>query len=140
MHRFAQILVSKRVAQVVVGTTLVLGLVLGFFALRVQRSDDLLAFLPRSNADVATFYEINKRFGGLELALVGVETNDPFDAKFMRRLRKVTEKLNEEKSIGYALSLANVEDFQEDTERGGMNVGRLVAEADTDRGGTVRRP
>ena len=81
MHRFVQILVSKRVAQVVVGTTLVLGLVLGFFALRVQRSDDLLAFLPRSNADVATFYEINKRFGGLELALVGVETNDPFDAE-----------------------------------------------------------
>ena len=42
----------------------------------------MLAFLPADNEAVKTFDRINERFGGLNVALVGIPIDDPLDPTF----------------------------------------------------------
>jgi hypothetical protein len=87
-------------------------------ATRVEHDDDLLAFLPETHPEVRAFHEINRQFGSLDVAIVGIETKDPFDATFLETLAAVTKRLEEDGAIHYALSLANVEDFRASAEGG----------------------
>jgi hypothetical protein len=113
-------------------TVLVVVLATVFFATRaplVERDDDLLAFLPRSNPDIKVFYDVNRRFGGLDVALVGITTGDALAPEFLAKLRTATRHLNEVKGVDYAFSLANVDDFTPDPEKGGIGVDYLIPAA-----------
>ena len=74
-----------------------------------EQDDDVLAFLPSQSQDVRVFYEINKRFGGLDVAIAGVESKSLFSKDFLTRLRAATARLNATEGVGYALTLTNVE-------------------------------
>jgi uncharacterized protein len=125
MSVLARLLSSRRMAWAVVIFSLALTAICGVFAARVGHDDDLLAFLPQGNEDVAAFYEINRDFGSLDVGIVGIETADPFDADFLARLRDVTRELNEDQAIQYALSLTNLEDVKA-SEEGGIERNLLV--------------
>ncbi|MEP7125681.1 MAG: MMPL family transporter [Byssovorax sp.] len=126
MEKFARLLVQKSIARAVVAAVLVLAAASVLFARRVQQDDDLLAFLPRENADVRVFYDVNRRFGGLETALVGIQTKDPFAPEFLHRLQLVTKKLNQTEGVAYGMSLTNIDDFVADPEKGGISTGYLI--------------
>jgi predicted RND superfamily exporter protein len=126
MEKFARLLVQKSIAWAIVAVVLTLAATSVFFARRVQQDDDLLAFLPRENADVRVFYDVNRRFGGLETALVGIQTKDPFAPEFLHRLQLVTKKLNQTEGVGYGMSLTNIDDFVADPEKGGISAGYLI--------------
>ncbi|MEC9071121.1 MAG: MMPL family transporter, partial [Myxococcota bacterium] len=81
--------------------------------------------------DVGTFYEVNKRFGGLDLALVGVEADDVFSPGFVRDLQSVTRDLDALPGLAHVLSITNVEDFAPDPVAGGIVTGLLVDKAPT---------
>jgi predicted RND superfamily exporter protein len=125
MRAFARRLIDKRVAWAIVIVTLIATALAGWQATKVDQDDDVLKFLPKGNVDVAQFREINKRFGGLDVALVGIEVDDPFDRAFLDKLRTLTKRLNQESSVGYALSLANVKDFTKE-KVGGIRTAELV--------------
>ena len=126
MENLARLLVQKSIAWATVAMVLVLAAASVFFARRVQQDDDLLAFLPRENADVRVFYDVNRRFGGLETALVGIQTRDPFAPDFLRRLQAVTKRLNQTEGVAYGMSLTNIDDFIADPEKGGITTGYLI--------------
>jgi predicted RND superfamily exporter protein len=118
---------NRNVAWGTVTVVLLLAAASLLLARRVEHEDDLLAFLPRDNAEVKAFYEINKRFGGLDVALVGIEADDVFAPDFLERLRRVTRELRETPGLNHVLSLANVIDFSPDREHGGIVTGPLVS-------------
>src|SRR5688572_9804922 len=124
----ARLLGRKLVAWGVIAVKLVLALVSLIAAARVKHDDDLLAFLPQTNPQVRLFYEVNKRFGGLDVAVVGVgaEGGDVLQPAFIDRLGKVTKRLNETEGVAFALSLTCVDDFSPDPQRGGISVSYLV--------------
>jgi uncharacterized protein len=124
---YARWAARRRVAWMTVAAVVILSAVAGFYALRVGQDDDLLKFLPAGNPQVGQFHQINNRFGGTDVAIVGLEAGDPFDAAFLASLAKVTRQLDEEEAIASALSLTNVEDFTPDPE-GGIRVAHLVHE------------
>ena len=126
MEKLARLLVQKSIAWATVAVVLLLAVVSVFFARRVQQDDDLLAFLPRDNADVRVFYDVNRRFGGLETALVGIQTKDPLAPEFLRRLQAVTKRLNQTEGVAFGMSLANIDDFTADAEKGGITTGYLI--------------
>jgi predicted RND superfamily exporter protein len=131
LRALAALVVQKSVAWaiilVVVATTV-------FFATRaghVERDDDLLAFLPQTNPDIQVFYDVNRRFGGLDVALVGIAANqgDPAGAlapDLLVKLRRATQQLNETHGVDYAMSLTNFEDFTPDAEKGGIGIDYLI--------------
>jgi uncharacterized protein len=118
MEVFARLVTRKRAARVIVGAVAVLAAVSLQLSLQVEHDDDLLAFLPKGNAEVETFYGVNKRFGGLDLALVGLETDDVFAPEFIRGLDATTRSLEELSGLAHVVSLSNVEDFSPDAEGG----------------------
>ncbi|MBI5480157.1 MAG: MMPL family transporter, partial [Deltaproteobacteria bacterium] len=75
------------------------------------------------------FYDINKRFGGLDIALVGIESDDVFAPQFVQRLQQVTRELKETPGLDQALSVANVMDFAPDKEKGGIIAGPMIMNA-----------
>lgn len=136
MQALAHFLVRRSTAWATVLLVLVVSTASVFFASRVQRDDDVLAFLPRSNPEVGVFYDVNKRFGSLDVAIVGIGSDDVFAPDFLTRLRALTKRLNETDGIGYAMSLANFEDFTADPTKGGITTDYLVGkipESDADR-------
>ncbi len=125
MQRLGQFLSNRRNAAVVVALTLLFAAVCGLLATRVETDHDVLAFLPADNPEIQAFREINARFGGLEVALVGIETEDVFEPGFLEQLRRTTRAVRELPQIDHALSLANVDDFSPDPE-GGIRTAPLI--------------
>ncbi len=123
---FARFVVKKSVAWTIVVVVLVLTAVAGRYATRVVQDDDVLAFLPRGNPEVASFYEVAEHFGSLDIALVGIESEDVFEPDFLSRLKVLTKRLNETNGLEYSLSLTSVDDFTADREKGGITTDYLV--------------
>ncbi|MDC0747418.1 efflux RND transporter permease subunit [Polyangium mundeleinium] len=126
MQAFAQLLVRRTTAWAIVLVVLLLSLASLFFASRVDRDDDVLSFLPRENPEVGVFYDVSKRFGSLDIALVGISTDDALSPEFLTRLRDLTKRLNETDGVGYAMTLTNMDDFVADPQKGGITNDYLV--------------
>jgi len=134
MHTLGRILVGKTRAWALVIFVLAVSGVALYQARGVAQEDDLLAFLPRENPDVQLFQDINQRFGGLDLALVGLQAKDVMDRDFLSRLRAVTNELKDTKGLDHVLSLTNMIDFTPDRDKGGIISSLLVSDLPRDAG------
>jgi uncharacterized protein len=126
IERFARFIVSRNAAWATVVLVLTLAGISLAFSRQVKHEDDVLAFLPRGNPEVAAFYDVNKRFGGLDVGMVGIAADDVFAPDFLRRLQKLTYELKETQGLSQVLSLANVLDFAPDREHGGIVTSTLI--------------
>lgn len=126
LRALAALFVRKTVAWATIVVVVSATLFLATRATRVERDDDLLAFLPQSNPDIRVFYDVNRRFGGLDVALVGIRADDALAPEFLAQVRRATRQLNETRGVDYAMSLTNFEDFAPDPEKGGIGVDYLI--------------
>jgi predicted RND superfamily exporter protein len=126
LKALARLVVKRSVAWVIVALTLLLTILSSAGAARVGRDDDLLAFLPAANPDIKAFNEVNKRFGSLDVALVGIANDDPFSQDFLTRLQALTKKLDTTGGVQGVMSLSNVEDFAADLQKGGIRIDYLA--------------
>jgi uncharacterized protein len=126
MTFFAQWVTKRLTAWLIVSFCLVSGLWAALEARHLKQEDDLLAFLPPDSAEVKLFNRIHKRFGGMDVALVGLESEDLFSTEFLTRLDNLTERLDDLSSLDHVLSLSNVIDFTPDDDRGGVVTAPLV--------------
>jgi predicted RND superfamily exporter protein len=100
----------------------------GALAAGLPHDPDMFVLAP---ADVvASFREVNGRYGGLDVALVGIE-GEVFEGSFVARLQELTRDLGTTPGVRTTLSLANVEDPVEDKVKGGMVVRYLLDRAPT---------
>ncbi len=93
----------------------------------LKDENDILAFLPEGNPEVDLFYNINNEFGGLDIALIGIESPDIFTPDFLRRLDATSKELREIIGLNSVLSLSNVIDYEADEEQGGVTMGPLLS-------------
>src|SRR6266542_1316040 len=78
---------------------------------RLQQEEDLLTFLPTQNPDVKLFREVSKRFGGLRVALIGVEVpegKDVFSADVLKKISDATSAVTNTTGVDRAMSIAVV--------------------------------
>jgi uncharacterized protein len=127
MHGLGKLLGDRRIAALVVALVLILSAVAASLASGVRHEDDLLAFLPADNEDIAQFRAINQRFGGLEVAIVGLEVGDAFDGPTLGQLDQLTDSLMAMPALDHVLTLTNVDDFAPDP-MGGIRTSTLIEE------------
>ena len=127
----AEWLTRPRVARAIVGIAVGIGVGAAVLSGYVDHDDDVLAFLPEDDRDVAAFRALNKTFGGLEVALVGLEADNPLDSELFGKLRDLTKVLNDANEVKFALSLANVNDFRPSAD-GGIETDLLVRDVPSD--------
>ena len=125
MYTLARLVTDRRGAAFIVAVVVVLTALGAWLARGVRHQDDLMAFLPTDNADIAQFRSINERFGGLEVAIVGVELDAPYTATDLAQLSQLTEAVDRMSGIDHVLSLTNVDDFRPDP-MGGIRTAKLI--------------
>lgn len=129
MVRLARLMTHRTVAWATVLFVLLIAGGSTWLAMHVEQDDDLLAFLPADDPDVRHFHELASRFGGLDVALVGVDAGvgkSVFTTDFLARLKRTTEDLADTRGLDGVVSLHNVTDFIADKEKGGIITGPLV--------------
>jgi len=126
LDRWVGTLVQRSTAWVIVAVTVVVALVCGAVGMTVEQDDDLLAFLPQDSPDIQAFERINERFGGTDVALVGIEAGNVFDHDFLERLDALSDTLRDTPGLDASLTLTNVQDFEEDPSTGGIIQSTLV--------------
>lgn len=125
VQSYAKFLVRRSVSWTVVVLTVLLSAVALVMAGQVEQDDDVLAFLPKTNPDIQAFYEINNRFGGTDVAIVGLDPEDPFDPEFLTKLQAADRALRDTPGLDSVLTLTNVLDFRKDP-MGGVTTDKLV--------------
>lgn len=135
LEAYARWLTRRPVAWTVFVATILLALVTGWLSVGVPQDDDVLAFLPRTDPDIAAFYEINEAFGATDVCLVGLAAPDVFDPAFLGPLQELTRAIKDTAGVENVLSITNVSDFEKD-EDGGIRTATLVGslpQSDADR-------
>lgn len=131
VEAFARWVTRRPVAWAIVVLTMLFGAASTWYGMELKQDDDVLAFLPAANPDIQAFNEINAKFGSTDVALVGIPTDDPFDAVFLERLQRVTTALRDTKGLDSVLTLTNVSDFVEDKVNGGIITDTLIHDLPT---------
>ncbi|MBW2263555.1 MAG: MMPL family transporter [Deltaproteobacteria bacterium] len=93
----------------------VLGLTVfaGILSTRLDYYDDITAFLPEDNEEVDLFLDVGKRYGGLDIALVGVEAEDLFTREKLNFVRELSKKIGQVDGVDSVVSITEMRDFEE---------------------------
>lgn len=83
-------------------------------ALRIHETSNLLDFIPPDDPDVRVFNEVNKTFGALRVALIGIEApdgQDVFTADMVKRLDAATKAVKGVHGVDRVMSITSLPDF-----------------------------
>lgn len=108
MEKFATLVIRFRVPILVAATIITIGFA---FALpSLTPDDDVMQFLPADDPDVKLFRRVNERFGGLDVAIIGLETDDLFVETRLEEVRALTRRVAEIDGVFDVMSVTEVPD------------------------------
>lgn len=108
MERFTNGLIRYR--WVVLIAALAVTVALGAALPGLYADDDVMQFLPSEDPDIKLFHRVNARFGGLDVAIVGLETSDMWTFDRLSEIRAMSRKLSEIDGVYDVLSFTDVPD------------------------------
>jgi predicted RND superfamily exporter protein len=97
----------------VVGAFVLITIAAAIGVKRLREEDNLLVFLPTDDPDVQLFTKVNQRFGGMRVAMVGVEAppgKDVFSSEVLKKIDAATTAFAKTRDVSRVLSLTNVTD------------------------------
>jgi predicted RND superfamily exporter protein len=125
MESFARALIRFRVVillAAVVGTAL-----LAAALPQLEADDDVMQFLPQEDPELVLFNKVNARFGGLDVAIVGLEAETMFTVERLGKVRELTREIAAVDGVFDVMSFTEVPDPRPSPE-GGLVVEPLVVE------------
>jgi len=126
MNRFAEGIVKFKwlIIIAVVGLTV-------FFSYQVKDlhiNSDIISSLPDDDPAARLYKEIGTQFGGNDMGLIVLETNDVFKAEVIQRIKQITDSLKYTNGVSSVTSLTNILDIK--SSEWGIEIGKLVDEYD----------
>ena len=125
MKKFPELVIKHR--KVIIFITILITLVLGYFIKDLKINPDITSYLPKSDPVVKLFNYIGEQYGGNQLAMVALETDDIFNKETIERINHLTQEFKKVDGVSYVTSLTNVLDIRED-EEGTLQISRLIDE------------
>jgi len=101
-------------------------LFLGYFIKDIQVNPDVIGYHPAGDEAAALFMEIGRQYGGNDLLIVGIESDNIFTYEMLNLVRKVTDSVRSVPGISSVTSLTNV--LHISSSEYGIEIGRLVDE------------
>jgi len=126
MKKTAELIVKLKVLIIVL--TVLITLVLGYFIKNLTINPDVLSYLPDDDNVAILFNTVGEKYGGNDMALIAVETNDIFQKEVLQHIKQLTDSIKTIEGIGTVTSLTDVIDI-----RGsdwGIEIGKLIDEYD----------
>ncbi|MDJ0764444.1 MAG: MMPL family transporter [Myxococcota bacterium] len=108
MEKYARWLIRCHIPIFIIAIAVTIAL--GTALPRLYADDDVMQFLPDNDPKVQLFRRVNDRFGGLDVAIVGLETETLFTAERLRHIRQLTRQLGEIDGVFDVLSFTEAPD------------------------------
>ena len=129
MEKFGKFVLKIRIPIIVLT-----GLLTVFFSFQLRKiriESDLAKYLKQSAPEVKLFNYIGEKFGGNEIVLVALKTDNIFTYKNLTLLEKLTNSFSNIKGVASVTSLTNIIDIRKSDE--GLEVTNLLGEGNIPR-------
>ena len=126
MNRFADGIVKFKwlIIIAVVGLTV-------FFSYQAKDlhiNADIISSLPDDDPVARLYKEIGTQFGGNDMGMIVLETNDVFKAEVIQHIKQITDSIKYTSGVSTVTSLTNILDIK--SSEWGIEIGKLVDEYD----------
>lgn len=126
MNRFAEGIVKFKwlIIIAVVGLTV-------FFSYQTKNlhiNSDIISSLPDDDPAARLYKEIGTQFGGNDMGMIVLETDDVFKAEVIQHIKQITDSLKYTNGVSTVTSLTNILDIK--SSEWGIEIGKLVDEYD----------
>ncbi|MBI5218524.1 MAG: RND family transporter [Bacteroidia bacterium] len=110
----------------IIAAILVLTVFFGYFIKDIKVNSDILSSLPKDDKTAILFNRIGKQYGGNDIAMIAIETDNIFKKETLEQIRQITDSIKTIKEIGSVTSLTDVIDIK--SSEAGIEIGKLVDE------------
>lgn len=126
MNRFAEGIVKLKwlIIIVVFGLTVFFGYQIKFLTI----NSDIISSLPDDDPAAKLYKSIGKQFGGNDIGMIVLETDNVFKAEVIQHVKQVTDSLRVTNGVATVTSLTNVLDIK--NADFGIEIGKLIDEYD----------
>ncbi|MCD4683365.1 MAG: MMPL family transporter [Bacteroidales bacterium] len=126
MDKLAQSIFKYRWVTIV--TVILLTAFLGYQIKDLRINSDVISALPDDDPDAALFKEIGSKFGGNDMGMIILETDNIFKTEVLEHVQQLTDTLRMTDGISSVSSLTDIIDIKGDDY--GIEIGKLVDEWD----------
>jgi len=124
MKSFSQFIIQFR--WIIVVLVLAVTVFLGYQIANLKINSDVISSLPDDDPDAALFKQIGKEFGGNNIGMVILETDNIFNKDVIQHVQQITDSLSMMDGISIVTSLTNIMEIKGSDF--GIEVGKLVDE------------
>ncbi|PKP46452.1 MAG: hypothetical protein CVT92_17455, partial [Bacteroidetes bacterium HGW-Bacteroidetes-1] len=126
MNRFAEGIVKFKwlIIIAVVGLTVFFS----YEAKDLHINSDIISSLPDDDPAAQLYKEIGTQFGGNDMGLIVLETDDVFKSEVIQHIKQITDSLKYTNGVSTVTSLTNILDIK--SSEWGIEIGKLVDEYD----------
>jgi len=126
MEKIAKAIVKLRwvIIVVVVGLTAFFGLQLKTLTI----NSDVISSLPDDDPVAKLYKDIGKKYGGNDMGMIVLETDDVFKTEVLEHVKQITDSLKIMEGINTVTSLTDIIDIK--GEEWGIEIGKLIDEYD----------
>lgn len=124
MEKLAKSIIKFR--WLIVSLVLVLTLFFGYQMRNLTINSDIFSSLPDSDPAASLYKQIGEEFGGNNMGLIVLETENVFNRETLEHIRQITDSLKIIQGVSTVTSLTNIIDIKSTEE--GIEVGKLVDE------------
>jgi len=126
MQMFAHTILKLR--WFIIAIVAVLTIFLGYQIKNLQINSDVIKSLPDDDPDALLFKKIGEQFGGFEMGMIILETDNIFKKEVIEHIKQITDTLRTIEGISSVTSLTSIIDIKGGDY--GIEIGMLVDEYD----------
>jgi hypothetical protein len=122
MNRLARTVIALRIPIIIL--TVMLTGVLAFFAKDIRINPDIIGYLPEDDPVTRLNTYISETYGGSQLAVVALESENVFSLPMLQTVDQLTERFRLIDGVRYVTSLTNIIDIKKVDDW--LEVGKLI--------------
>ena len=126
MNRLAELTVMFRWPILII--VLILTGILGYRIKDIKINSDIISSLPDDDPAAKLYKDIGKKYGGNDMGMIVLKTDDVFQTKVLEHVKQVTDTLKITKGINTVTSLTDIIDIR--SSEWGIEIGKLIDEYD----------
>jgi hypothetical protein len=124
MNRFVKSII--RLKWLIVLVVLALTIFFGYQSKFLTINSDILSSLPDDDPAASLYKEIGTQFGGNDMGMIVLESDNVFKAEILQHIKQITDSLRYTDGISTVTSLTNILDIK--SSEWGIEIGKLVDE------------
>jgi len=124
MKSLAQLIL--RLKWLIIIVVILLTAFLGYQMTNVKINSDIISSLPDDDPDAVLFKKIGEQFGGFEMGMIIIETEDIFKTQVLEHIKQITDSIKLTEGVYSVNSLTSIIDIRGDD--WGVEIGELVDE------------